>query len=102
MPLELPTLFWGDGGGPAIFFYLNFYLLFFEKETHKVDSNRLCTYSGTSRIIREMNQESSLIPKRAMQRKVLNGFCMVISLGYYLDKWTGPRTWAGGWLHLDK
>ncbi len=25
-----------------------------------------------------------------------------ISLGYYLDKWTGPCTWAGGWLHLDK
>ncbi len=24
------------------------------------------------------------------------------SLGYYLDKWTGPCTWAGGWLHLDK
>ena len=26
----------------------------------------------------------------------------VSSLGYYLDKWTGPCTWAGGWLHLDK
>ena len=32
----------------------------------------------------------------------VNSLIVYISLGYYLDEWTGPCTWPSGWLHLDK
>ncbi len=78
--------------------------------------HRLCCKVGI--IAKEMQNgfiSLSMTLGHMTSRRKMNRFCIsfgkdcmtltkisYLILGYYLDKWTCPCTWADGWLHLDK